>query len=95
MVIYDKASWQIENGIDAKKVVDHFTIVFKWLKSKNMLSDDGMELLDIGIDRSVVLSENMVNEKGNTFLKQNYDKFIETTEYNTDIEEKILEMLLK
>lgn len=41
-----------------------------------MLSDEGKEQYEIGIDDSCSLNERMVTSKGNGFLKEYYDDVI-------------------
>ena len=94
MKIFDKASWQIDNGISKKAVVDHFTFIFEWLNKHDMLSLDGAEVLDVGIGEDVSLHEGLVNERGLAFLNKFYDKLIAESAYNVDYEKKLIESLL-
>lgn len=75
--VYDKASWHIDNGESKKEVIAKFKAVFIFLNKHNLLTEDGKEILEIGIDGSVVLSSNMVTTKGNKFLSKYYDKVID------------------
>lgn len=47
--------------------LDHF------LEKEGMLTDEGKEILELGIDASISLHERMVNEKGKIFLDEKYD----------------------
>lgn len=76
MKIFDKAQWHIDAGEDAMEVVAKFKVVFEFLNSRNMLSADGKELLEFGIDGSISLNERMVTKEGIIFLYENYDKVI-------------------
>lgn len=76
MKIYDKAKWHIDGGENTKEVIEKFVVIFTVLKSKNMLSDEGKEVMEIGIDGSVSLHERLLTEEGNVFLEQNYDSII-------------------
>lgn len=77
MKIFDKAMWQIDGGIDIDKVVSHFKNVFIWLDKHNMLSEEGREELEFGIDEEASLNDELVNEEGILFLEKYYDKYLE------------------
>ena len=88
--IFDKAAWQIDNGMDKDTVINHFTLMFEWLKNHNMLSKDGLDILDIGIDNATSLNEQLVTEEGAEFLTKYYDKLISESEYNVSLEGYLL-----
>lgn len=90
MKIYDKAVWQIDNGADESAVVNHFQFVFEWLNSNKLLNKDGLEILEIGIDEEVSLNEDLLTTKGNEFLDKYYDALISKSEYDIEIEKKLL-----
>ena len=90
MQVYDKAAWQIDNGMNENVVINHFTLVFEWLQAHDMLSKDGKDILDIGIDGDTSLNERLVTAEGAKFLSAYYDKLIEQSEYNTSVEEDLL-----
>lgn len=73
MKTYDKASWHIDGGEKISDVVKRFEIVFKFLEAKEMLTDDGKETLEYGMDSSVTLNSTMVTKKGKVFLEACYD----------------------
>ncbi len=81
MKIYDKAKWHIEGGEDSTEVINKFKVVFSFLKSENFLTDEGLEVFDLGIDTSISLHERLLNVQGNNFLSNNYDKVIN---FNSD-----------
>lgn len=74
--IYDKAVWQIDEGIPSELVVNHFKIVFTWLKKHDMLSEEGKEELEDGIDSEASLNEELLTQEGTSFLDNYYDKFL-------------------
>jgi len=76
MKSYDKAAWHIDGGEDSKEVVCRFRQVFEFLLEKNMLTEDGKETLEYGMDSSVSLNSTMVTEKGKLFLDNCYDQVI-------------------
>lgn len=76
MIIYDKASWHIDAGMNKQEVIQRLQKVFNFLNENNMLSDEGKEQYEIGIDDSCSLNERMVTSKGNGFLKEYYDDVI-------------------
>ncbi len=91
MTIYDKASWQIDNNINQDMVIEHFSMVFKWLKQHDMLSKDGNDILSFGIDEDASLNSQLLNDNGNKFLSEYYDKLIEVSQYDISKEEKLLD----
>ena len=76
MEIFDKAAWQIDGGVPADLVVSHFNTVFKWLNDHEMLSDEGIEEFEDGIDEEASLNENLVTEEGASFLHAHYDDYL-------------------
>lgn len=96
MTIIDKAAWQIDGGVPEDLVVNHFKTVFSWLEKHNMLSEDGKEELEDGIDDCASLNEELVTKEGLGFLENCYDDYLSAiakdkygTDYNGDELEKI------
>lgn len=79
--VFDKADWQIDNGIDEENVIEHFKFIYQWLTDFNLLSEEGKEVFEIGIDSSISLNDKMVNGKGKKFLEKYYDKYLESINY--------------
>lgn len=73
MKSYDKASWHIDGGENEVEVIDRFNDVFAFLAEKNMLNEEGLETYEYGMDSSVSINSNMVNEQGESFLDTYYD----------------------
>ncbi|MBO5621128.1 MAG: hypothetical protein J6N21_17790 [Butyrivibrio sp.] len=73
MKVYDKAAWHIDGNENAVEVVDRFRAIYSFLDSKKMLSEDGKEILELGIDSSISLNSSMVNSEGKAFLDAKYD----------------------
>ena len=73
MQVYDKASWHIDAGENETDVIHRFKIIFEFLSRNNMLSDEGLEILEIGIEDSISLHERLLNETGRIFMNKNYD----------------------
>lgn len=89
--IYDKAEWQIDNGVEKQLVINHFINIFEWLNEKKYLSEDGEEMLEDGIDSSISLNENMVKKDILDFLDKYYDRIIKESNYDLDIEKDLLD----
>lgn len=96
MIIIDKAAWQIEGGVPGELVVNHFKTVFLWLEKHDMLSDEGKEELEDGIDDCASLNEELITKDGIEFLESCYDDYLKViakdkygTDYNGDELEKI------
>ena len=74
--VFDKAQWHIDAGENLDEVIRKFKDVLNFLNDQALLSVDGKEILEIGVDSSVSLNENMVTEKGAEFLGKHYDSVI-------------------
>lgn len=91
MMVYDKAKWQIEGGIPKEAVIKHFEVVFGCLDAHRMLSDDGKEMLEFGIDSEISLNSRMVTQRGCDFLEKYYDEIIEKGGYDPEKTEELIE----
>ena len=76
MKIIDKAAWQIDGGVPEDEVVRHFTAVFEWLSRHGMLTEEGLEELEDGIDDCASLNDELVSEQGIAFLESCYDDYL-------------------
>ena len=76
MIIFDKPKWHIDAGMNINDVLEKFRIVFDFLLSNDMLSNDGIEQIEIGIDEECSLNEMAVNKKGKSFLEYCYNDII-------------------
>jgi len=92
---YDKVSWHFPEGkgcpsLEAAKI--HFSVVMQWLKEKGLLSAEGLEALENGIDSEFSLTSHMVTAEGNKILSQCYAAWVRTIQYgrkpSTDLLEK-------
>ncbi len=97
MEIYDKVSWHYPEGkncpsIEAAK--KHFIKIMDWLSTNNLLSDDGKEVLEIGIDSDFSLTSSMLTDQGNEIIKKSYSEWLKTIGYNTEISTKYLDSFL-
>jgi len=95
---YDKVSWHFPEGkgcpnLDAAKI--HIQVVTKWLKDKGLLSAEGIEAVENGIDPDFSLTVHMLTPKGNRVLERCYSKWVRSVRYGerplTDELEKCLE----
>lgn len=76
MKIFDKAQWHIDAGENAVDVLVKFKNVLEFLDIHNMLSSDGIEIYNFGVDSSISLNENMLTKSGARFLEKCYDNII-------------------
>ena len=95
---YDKVSWHFPEGkncpsLDAAKV--HFDVVMHWLKSKDLLSEEGCEAMEIGIDSDFALTSYMLTDKGNQLLTTCYAEWANTVQYGTRPSVRLLEDRLR
>ena len=98
MVIIDKAVWQIDGGIPEDLVISHFNTVFTWLDDHKMLSAEGKEELEDGIDDCASLNEEMITMEGLAFLEACYEKYltgIVKDKYGIDFNGEELEKIYK
>ncbi|GAA0087682.1 hypothetical protein ACV3X1_01720 [Clostridium perfringens] len=85
MKVYDKAKWHNNGENNELNVKAYFQNLMELLLKNNMLSEDGREILDIGIDNDFSLNSKLVNEKGNLFLGKNYDEILSSIDFNNKI----------
>ncbi|QDW74150.1 hypothetical protein FND36_08990 [Lachnospiraceae bacterium KGMB03038] len=98
MVIIDKAAWQIDGGIPEDLVIRHFDTVFTWLADHKMLSAEGKEELEDGIDDGSSLNEEMITIEGLAFLEACYDEYLRVIakdKYGIDFNGEELEKIYK
>ena len=93
MKIIDKAAWQIDGGVPEESVVKHFQNIFLWLDLHDMLTDEGKEELNDGIDNSASLNEDLITYEALNFLDKHYDTYISSIEYGGDPKCKGLDTL--
>ena len=95
---YDKVSWHFPDGkncpsLEAAKV--HFDVVMRWLESRNLLSAEGREAMQIGIDSDFSLTSYMLTDKGNQLLTTCYTEWASTVRYGTQPSVRLLEDCLR
>ena len=95
---YDKVSWHFPDGkhcpsLEAAKI--HFDIVMHWLESQNLLSSEGREAIEIGIDSDFSLTSYMITDEGNQLLATCYAEWTRTIQYGTRPSVKLLEDCLR
>ena len=83
-VTYDKVSWHFPDGkncpdLDAAKV--HFDVLMRWLESQHLLSEEGQETMEVGIDSDFSLTSHMLTDKGNRLLTACYTEWARTVKY--------------
>ena len=96
MKIIDKAAWQIDGGVPVNLVVRHFITVFTWLYDHDMLTEEGIEEFEDGVDDCASLNDELVNTKGMLFLESCYDEYLKSVAkefYGKDIGGKIIEKI--
>ena len=74
--VYDKASWHIDAGEPTSSVLSHFKFIIDWCNQNNLLTDEGEEILELGIDASISIHSRLLNERDNMFMTKYYDMFI-------------------
>jgi hypothetical protein len=82
--VYDKVSWHFPEGqncpsLEVAKV--HFIVVMEWLKENYLLSDEGKEVMELGIDSDFSITSSMLNTKGNKVIKRYYSDWLKAIDY--------------
>lgn len=95
---YDKVSWHFPEGqgcpsLDAAKM--HFDVVMHWLKSKDLLSEEGYEAMEIGIDSDFSITSYMLTKEGNQLLALCYAEWANTVQYGARPSVRLLEDRLR
>lgn len=80
--VYDKAAWHIDAGENNDVVLCHFAFILSWCEKNNLLSEEGQEIIQLGVDNSISLHSRMFTDKGNEFMNKYYDEFISAKEEN-------------
>lgn len=75
-IVYDKAVWHIDAGENKATVLEHFKSIMYWCHKNSLLSEEGEEIMEFGIDDSISVNSRMLNERGNLFMAKYYDSFI-------------------
>lgn len=94
VIVYDKVSWHFPEGkncpsLEAAK--SHFEILMKWAKENNLLSLEGEEIFDLGVDEDFSITSSMLNKKGNAILSGYYSDWLKTINYFGDVDMKVLD----
>ena len=76
MKIFDKISWHIDAGEDLRANIQRFEVIFDYLNSHDMLSEDGKEILELGIDKESSLHSKLLTDKGLLFCEKYEDMIV-------------------
>ena len=81
---YDSVSWHYPEGkgcpsIEVAKL--HFGVIMGWLKEKNLLSVEGLEVVDCGIDSDFALTTTLLTPQGNRVLDNCYSQWVQNLRY--------------
>ena len=79
MKVFDKAQWHIDQGVNTSEVIAKFKAVFSFLHAHKMLSAEGLEMYEFGIDSSISLNERMVTPDGKISLDRHYDAVVNSS----------------
>ena len=74
-IVYDKAAWHIDAGENKSNVLEHFKFIMTWCHKNNLLSAEGEEILELGVDDSISIHSRMLTGRGNVFMTKYYDSF--------------------
>lgn len=93
--VYDKVSWHFPEGKNCPSLevaLNHIEIIMKWLNENNLLSAEGVEMLEIGIDSDFSITSTMLSKNGNEIMSQNYSEWLKTIRYTYAYNFKLLEL---
>ncbi|MEK4439107.1 hypothetical protein [Paenibacillus sp. FSL K6-2862] len=86
IVVYDKASWHLES--DSPTGLEHLQAIMDWLNQQKLLSEEGLEIFELGVDQEFSLTSEMVTEEGKDLLDSyytNWTKAITPSEISLEI----------
>jgi hypothetical protein len=93
-IVYDKVRWHFPEGKNCPSLdaaMAHLDAIMRWLNDRDLLSDEGKEALEVGIDADFALTSSMVTKAGNDFLQHAYPKWIVTIDYGQKPDTSILD----
>lgn len=76
MKVFDKISWHIDAGEDLNENIQRLEVIFDYLNSHDMLSEDGKEILELGIDKESSLHSKLLTDKGLLFCEKYEDMLV-------------------
>jgi len=87
--VYDKVPWHYPEGkncpsLSAAKI--HLKSIMNWLKNKNLLSDEGLEIYNIGVDADFAITSSMLTKKGNEIMQKGYSNWLKMIDYNQPVD---------
>ena len=94
---YDKVRWHFPEGKGCPSLEDakiHFSVVMKWLKDNDLLSVEGIEAAETGIDSDFALTSHMLTAKGNRILDRCYSVWVSTIRYGEKPSVELLDKCL-
>jgi len=95
---YDKVSWHFPEGKGCPSpnaAKRHLVVVMQWLKDNSLLSEEGLEAWDSGIDSDFALTSHMLTPVGNVVLAQGYRDWMEKVAYSEEPSMRILDAILR
>ena len=98
MATYDKVSWHFPDGegcTDVHSAAGHLKALMRWLKERDLLSEEGREAMDTGVDLSFALTSYMLTDRGNRLLDICYADWVRTLKYGMEPSMSILEDCLR
>ena len=85
--VYDKVSWHFPEGKncpDIETAKSHFKIIMTWLSKNNLLTEEGKESYDLGIDDDFAITTLMLTDRGNTIFEKHYSKWLKKMDYENN-----------
>lgn len=76
MKVVDKISWHVDAGENLSDHIHRFQVILDFLNTHSMLSTDGKEVLEIGIDSATSLNSKMLTPAGLAFCECNANMLV-------------------
>lgn len=81
---YDKLSWHYPEGEQCPNLAaakTHFEVVMEWLDTHQLLSPEGREAMETGIDSDFSLTSSMATDMGKRVLDACYADWVRRVRY--------------
>jgi hypothetical protein len=95
---YDSVRWHFPDGKDCPSLAAakvHFDVVMKWLQDNRLLSAEGVEARESGIDADFALTGHMLTDRGNRVLGRSYKEWVRSVSYGSKPSVTLLDKALE
>lgn len=84
--VYDKAKWYLECDppFPKKKIINHFKIIFDFLKEKDLLNEEGLEDYEFNRSEEDIFWAEQIKEEAHYFFHNYYDALVQSADYGSE-----------